>query len=185
VVALVLGAGLAVAMLVVGSWVARRESQTADERPVATPAQPVDRPKAAAEPIATAPVPMPIPVRIVRVAIWPPGAQVEVDGRPADTNSGNVDFEGALGSVHRVRVSLLVRETSQDGAVTETGPVPGGVRLEPPEAEALRVQRKQAPRAAPVEPSGPSAVSMPIAPAPSSAPSSHPSKFSTLNKTFE
>jgi serine/threonine-protein kinase len=182
-----MGAGLALAALFGASWWARRGSAPVETTPSAA--------RAPAEPQLAA---LAVPSRKVEVAIAPLDARVEVDGRPVVAASGVVAIDGALGSLHRVRVSSAGREIAQDVAITEAGPVPSAVRLEVAESEAARpAQRQSATSAEPRSQRAPSArtasADIPPTPSaavrastgPSAAPSARPSPFSTLNKNFE
>jgi serine/threonine-protein kinase len=62
--------------------------------------------------------------RLVRVAIDPPDATVEVDGRPTPVTDGHIEISGVLGSAHHVRILKDQRETQGEVAVTANGPVP-------------------------------------------------------------
>jgi serine/threonine-protein kinase len=66
------------------------------------------------------------------VQVSPDDASVEVDGAPAGVRGGAFEIAGALGSVHRVRVSKGDREAAADVFVTEKGAVPPRVDLARP-----------------------------------------------------
>src|SRR5262249_40660069 len=59
-----------------------------------------------------------------RVQVLPPAATVDVDGAPAAVSDGAVTIEGALGSIHHVRLRDGAREASVDVALTEQGAMP-------------------------------------------------------------
>ena len=67
--------------------------------------------------------------RVVKVAVEPPGATVEVDGKTATLVDGNVEVRGAPGSVHPVTLHKDGRSVSVDVAILETGPSPAKVSL--------------------------------------------------------
>ncbi|WP_437668793.1 protein kinase domain-containing protein [Sorangium sp. So ce131] len=69
------------------------------------------------------------PFRRVQLAVIPGDASVEVDSRPARVSGGRVELEGALGSVHRVRISKGKEQKQVDIFITELGAHPPKVEL--------------------------------------------------------
>jgi hypothetical protein len=67
--------------------------------------------------------------RSVVVKVGPPGVAVEVDGSARTVTEGAIVVEGAIGSVHRVRVSLDGRFATKDVVLTDQGPRPDTVLL--------------------------------------------------------
>jgi serine/threonine-protein kinase len=68
----------------------------------------------------------------VQVTIAAPAdAKVDVDGSAVAVRAGKVEIEGALGSVHRVRVSAGGRETTTEVILADSGPSPARVALAP------------------------------------------------------
>ena len=61
---------------------------------------------------------------IVRVVILPADAEVQIGGTKVATKDGVLEIEGALGSVHRVRVVAGAADVTTDIVVTENGAIP-------------------------------------------------------------
>lgn len=74
--------------------------------------------------------PTPVEERRVKLAIVPAEASVEVAGEPAEVSEGHITLQGALGSLHPVKLRLGTEETTVQVAVTEAGAIPASVRLE-------------------------------------------------------
>ena len=91
----------------------------------------VFKPQAAALPTATASAPADKP-RSVTVVILPPTATVEVEGVPAKLTEGLLEIEGAVGSVHKVRVVSGGVEKTVRVVVAESGAVPAKIELDVP-----------------------------------------------------
>jgi serine/threonine-protein kinase len=127
----------------------------------------------------------PAKVLTVEIVILPVGAKVEVDGRDVDAASGRVEIRGSLGSVHAVRVMSGGREEFQEVAITEAGPVPASVRLEPAVAEGPRATVRAGSAQGTGRAAGSVPASRPSAAAPPSASAPTPGRFQTLDKTFE
>ncbi|WP_437955590.1 serine/threonine-protein kinase [Sorangium sp. So ce119] len=73
--------------------------------------------------------------RVVKLEVLPVDASVEVDGRPATMRHGILEFEGKLGSIHRVRVFKMQSSDMFDVVVTESGAYPKKLELpQPPHA---------------------------------------------------
>ena len=66
----------------------------------------------------------------VNLVIFPEGASVEIDGSPAVVKDGVVAITGALGSVHKVRVSSGDDHMTSNVVVAESGAVPPKMQLE-------------------------------------------------------
>ena len=97
---------------------------------------PVSRVSEALRPLVDAPIVLtgtpqatPPAARTAQVGIAPSTAAVEVNGRRATVRHGSVEVTGALGSLHRVRVSHGGQTTVHQVALTEAGPVPSAIRL--------------------------------------------------------
>jgi serine/threonine-protein kinase len=69
--------------------------------------------------------------RTVKVTIAPADATVEVNGKPATLDGGAIEIMGALGSVHRVRVTAGSAEVRKDVVVTDSGALPSKIELAP------------------------------------------------------
>jgi serine/threonine-protein kinase len=67
--------------------------------------------------------------RRVRVVILPADATVEIDGEKAEAHDGVLEVVGALGSVHRVRLSKDKNQFEGDVSVTEAGAMPPKLEL--------------------------------------------------------
>ena len=67
--------------------------------------------------------------RRANLVIFPLDAKVEVDGSPVTAQDGVVELTGALGSVHRVRLSRDGQEKSADVVLGEAGAEPPKVEL--------------------------------------------------------
>ena len=76
--------------------------------------------------------------RLVRVAIEPADATVEVDGRPAPIKDGFVEIRGVLGSAHHVRMVKDGQETASEVAITSLGAVPARVQAATADAKLLK-----------------------------------------------
>jgi serine/threonine protein kinase len=74
--------------------------------------------------------------RSVKLVILPKDAKVEVDGAPAETIDGVVEITGTPASVHKVRVTAGGESKLQDVVISENGPVPAKVEVEPKEPTA-------------------------------------------------
>jgi serine/threonine protein kinase len=99
---------------------------------VAASAGPMTEPSTA--PVAAPPAPSASApaTRVVQVTIGAPAdAKVDVDGSAVAVRAGKVEIEGALGSVHRVRVSAGGRETTTEVILADSGPSPARVALAP------------------------------------------------------
>jgi serine/threonine-protein kinase len=114
----------AAAALLAGGALAYQVTRPA---PVPSPGS-VDTAKAAPS---SAPVDTAAKPRTVELVILPDGATVEVDGVPAAVKDGVVDITGALGSVHKVRISAGGDETTGKVVVTESGALPAKMALDP------------------------------------------------------
>ncbi|HYP91474.1 MAG TPA: serine/threonine-protein kinase, partial [Polyangiaceae bacterium] len=77
-----------------------------------------------------APLAAPEPPRFV-LEVGPGGAQVEVDGVPLENDGGHVTIEGAVGSVHAVRVTNGALSREQQVVLTLEGAVPARVWAAP------------------------------------------------------
>ncbi|MFO0586873.1 MAG: serine/threonine-protein kinase [Polyangiaceae bacterium] len=91
----------------------------------------VFKPTAAALPTATASATADKP-RSVTVVILPPNATVEVEGVPTKLTEGLLEIEGAVGSVHKVRVVSGSVEKTVRVVVAESGAVPPKIELDVP-----------------------------------------------------
>lgn len=141
-----LGAGLvAVVVLLLGVY------RFAGSQP--EPAKPVPRPSASIAETAPVASPQPAaePTPVLVVQIEPAGATVTVDGRRAEIADGGVAVAGRPGSVHRISVEKGGATRTVDVVVTESGPRPARIALEP--------------AALPRRPQQPAAASAPAAPA--------------------
>jgi eukaryotic-like serine/threonine-protein kinase len=92
--------------------------------------------------------------RTVRVVVLPDEAAVEVDGVGVKPNDGAIEITGAIGSVHKVKVTSAEGEALRDVVVSEEGAIPPkveapGARSGAPKPSA----RVPAPRQPPPPPS--------------------------------
>ncbi|KYG03021.1 hypothetical protein BE21_53700 [Sorangium cellulosum] len=101
----------------------RAQAWVAEAIKAALPA-PLPRSTPAPAPEAPAVPPEP-PTRTVKLRILPADASVEVDGKLVPSKNGIVELTGELGSVHRVRVFVAPRySTEKNVVVTAVGPMP-------------------------------------------------------------
>ena len=127
---------------------------------------------------APAPVVTPAaPQRTVKLVILPDDATVEIDGVAATASDGIVEIVGALGSVHKVRLSVGGAEIKREVVVTETGALPAKVELDVP-----KTTHTQPVVARPAS-GGKSAVAAP-SPAPAPAPKA-PAKGTGIDRSFD
>lgn len=133
-----LGAVLAIGLAGLGAGVyasvPSAEAPSGQSNPAAPPAE--STPPPAPEKASSAP-PVPAPtasaeVRSVSLAVLPPGVSVEVDGSPVTPTDGKVVITGALGSTHRVRLSLGHLEDEKEVAITDSGALPAKMVLNVP-----------------------------------------------------
>ncbi|MBK9266681.1 MAG: protein kinase [Polyangiaceae bacterium] len=109
---------------VLGVGVAMKSSDAGKTLPDDAEARPAT-PSAVVPSVATAEA-----LREVSVAIDPPDANVEVDGRPVTVNAGgSVTISGELGSAHAVRVYKDKLEFRAEVAITAKGPIPDKLAL--------------------------------------------------------
>jgi serine/threonine-protein kinase len=157
-----------------GAWAAfgRADTVKAVTEPSAANVPPVPEPGAPA-PAATVAVE---PARSVPIEIDPPNARVELDGKVVPNANGSVMLEGALGSVHSIRISLGQRETRGEVVIGEAGAVPKRVSLGVAIAEPKQARPPGLPARATAAASARRAGAATAAPAPTRA---------TLDKTFE
>ena len=94
--------------------------------------------------------------RVVRVAVEPIDATVEVDGRLAPIKDGFVEIRGVLGSAHHVRIVKDQQETASEVAITSLGAVPPKVQAAAADARPRKPMVEKA-RAAPSASAKPSA----------------------------
>ncbi len=66
----------------------------------------------------------------VRLTVAPVDASVEIDGRATPVTDGAVELEGALGSVHQVRVVKGTKAAVTEVAITDRGAVPPAVSVD-------------------------------------------------------
>ncbi len=133
-------AGIAVAALVViggaaiGLKGALHPAGTGDARPVPPTATVTAPPKEEPAPLPPPPAPAPASATTaVRLAISPPDAHVQVDGREAvvDPAGQSVEIKGRLGSSHRVHVTDGHRNADVEVVIADEGAVPQKVELPP------------------------------------------------------
>lgn len=91
------------------------------------------------------------------IDVGPPGAEISVDHEPASATEGKVRLEGAIGSIHEVRVSHAGRTVEQRVVLTLQGPVPARVWAPAPagpsrSAGAARPASSTPPQTAPAAP---------------------------------
>jgi eukaryotic-like serine/threonine-protein kinase len=124
--------------------VAGAAAWTATQRPAAHPvsqAAPVAAPspsapstplqqRTAPSPIASARTDAPLSKRFL-LEVNPAAAHIAVDGVSAQVLAGRVAIEGAVGSVHTVRVTFAGRNSEQRIAITHDGLVPSRVNMPP------------------------------------------------------
>lgn len=118
----------AAAVTTAAAWALRPPPQgvVAQARPVESPS-PVE---VAATPPTVTPLPsVPVPTQRLPLRITPRGAAVLVDGRVARVEGGNVIIEGAIGSVHKVRVSHGKQSREERVFITVQGLEPNRLSL--------------------------------------------------------
>jgi len=91
--------------------------------------------------------------KTAKLAIYPPTASVEVDGKPAPITDGYVDVTGAAGSMHMVHVTAGKRDNTYPVLLTEAGPVPPKVELSIPPSPIPGAPQKPQPSAPDAAPS--------------------------------
>lgn len=101
----------------------------AQTQPETSPAPPAPTPTTTAAPVETTAATAAPAVRRVKLVVLPADASVEIEGSPAQMRDGTVEIEGALGSVHRVRIFKGKIENTHDVIVTEVGALPAKVEL--------------------------------------------------------
>jgi len=105
--------------------------------------------------------------KLVELAVSPPGVAVEVDGREARVERGVVELEGAVGSVHRVRLSLPGRQQAADVAITPTGAIPAKLELQGSATGSVTPATGARPRGGPAKPAAATSPGVSAAPKPS------------------
>jgi serine/threonine protein kinase len=117
----------AVALLGSALWlsVGRRESELLAHGAASAPAAPA--PVLTAQASSSAQPPAPPQLQQFSIAVGPPGVEVQVDGASARAEAGKVTIEGAIGSIHGVRVAHGGKSLVQHVVLTLEGPVPPGV----------------------------------------------------------
>jgi hypothetical protein len=85
---------------------------------------------------AGAPVAADAKARTVKLVVLPKDAKIEVGGAPAEISDGVVEITGALGSVHKVRVTAGAASKVFEVVISENGPSPTKVEIEPAAATA-------------------------------------------------
>lgn len=68
--------------------------------------------------------------RSVKLVILPKDAKVEVGGAPVEVSDGLVEITGALGTVHKVRVTAGGESKLTEVVIAESGPVPAKVEID-------------------------------------------------------
>jgi serine/threonine-protein kinase len=121
--------------------------------------------------------------------VSPANAVVEVDGTATPVQDGAVEINGALGSVHRVRIRSGSKERSMQIIVAETGAVPPEISIGIP-ALPKGPTKEIAPAKPEPEVSTPAAaIVKPVTPQPQPAPAqpkpSKPASGLSLEKKFE
>jgi eukaryotic-like serine/threonine-protein kinase len=76
-------------------------------------------------------------VRRVTLVVLPAGVSVEINGAPVTPKDDAVEINGALGSVHHVRLFSGAHEARADVVVTESGAMPAKVELALPAAQTV------------------------------------------------
>jgi serine/threonine protein kinase len=131
-----------------------------------------------AEPVRSqaGPVVLPVPggtvtsERTVMLTIAPGSADVDVDGKRVNAKDGKVELAGALGSVHKVRVTVGPQFEERDVVIADSGPIPPKIEVLPKAASAS---------------AKPSGTPGPTAPGPLPAKTSKPKTASTVDKNFD
>ena len=72
---------------------------------------------------ASTPPPLALP-KIAHLTVSPPDATAEVDGKVVIASAGDVEIDGAVGSVHHVKLSSGGRDISADIVIAESGALP-------------------------------------------------------------
>jgi serine/threonine-protein kinase len=119
------------------------------------------------------------------VTISPPLARVSVDGTPATAREGIVDIEGAVGSVHKVELSLDGKSTKVDVVLSEAGPVPSRVEIPGLTAsQAHGTAGKPAPSPAAGQPAAASPKPVAAKPEPAKPANPAPTSEPAINRNF-
>jgi serine/threonine-protein kinase len=84
-----------------------------------------------------------VPTRMVRVNIEPANAQITVDGQAVALQGGAITIEGALGSVHVVRVTAGNRSETTNVIIAEQGASPDLVTVAPLASTKTATKAKQ------------------------------------------
>jgi eukaryotic-like serine/threonine-protein kinase len=143
------GLMVAVGFLAFGLSRASSSKESAPERGPSTSAVET------AAPAPAAPLPA---LKQGKLAVLPADAAVEIDGKPAMVEGGEVTIEGPLGSRHHVRLVKGQSELTGEVIMTDTGASPATMQLDtanprpaaPPGASAMgATARPRAPKAAP------------------------------------
>ena len=130
--------GVVALLAAAGGAVAMRSGKNADTRSAvaAEPTKPPPSDPSTAASLTLAPLDDPASAKAApraqskaSVTISPPLARVSVDGTPATAREGVIDIEGAVGSVHKVELSLDGKSTKVDVVLSEAGPVPSRVEI--------------------------------------------------------
>jgi serine/threonine-protein kinase len=103
--------------------------------PSALGAAPTASAVAASAPGPSAAPALPLPELVVRLAVEPEGAVVEVDGRVTPVSEGGVELRGPLGSAHHVRLVKGAQKVEGEVAITSQGAVPPRMALSASVAE--------------------------------------------------
>ena len=69
-----------------------------------------------------------------KVTLSPASAQATLDGNPVSVQNGEIEVSGAIGSVHRIEISLDGKSAKADIVLSEGGAVPARVELAMPTA---------------------------------------------------
>ncbi len=130
--------GVVALLGIAGGALAIRSGKNADVRSTVTaePTKPASSEPSTAASLTLAPLDDPASTKAApraqskaSVTISPPLARVSVDGTPATAREGVIDIEGAVGSVHKVELSLDGKSAKVDVVLSEAGPVPSRVEI--------------------------------------------------------
>jgi serine/threonine protein kinase len=92
---------------------------------------PVERPAAPDPRASSTPLHAPAPtLQRVKLTVVPSDVSVEVEGKPARVEGGELEIEGTLGSIHHVRLFKGKDERKGEVIVTEAGASPPSMELE-------------------------------------------------------
>ncbi|MEO8800135.1 MAG: serine/threonine-protein kinase [Polyangiaceae bacterium] len=98
------------------------------------------------------PPPLALP-KLAHLTVSPAGATAEVDGKLVNASAGDVEIDGAVGSVHHVKLSSGGREISADVVIAESGVVPSHLEVPALAAASTHTSHSSSTKTPPATPS--------------------------------